>query len=183
MSTFVTTGRAKGVVVQTGIMTEAGKISENLRTAKQPMTPLQKRLDVLGKVLVVISLVLCGIIIVLGAIRQIPALDLIKLAVMLGVSVIPEGLVAVTTVTMAIGVQRMAKKQAIIRKLAAVETLGSVTTICSDKTGTLTEGKMRAVALWTGMRTYDISGTANSPEGEVYYYIYSYFSFIVRMML
>eukprot|EP01129_Flabellula_baltica_P004745 TRINITY_DN1675_c0_g1_i1.p1 TRINITY_DN1675_c0_g1~~TRINITY_DN1675_c0_g1_i1.p1 ORF type:complete len:1107 (+),score=288.11 TRINITY_DN1675_c0_g1_i1:25-3321(+) len=168
MTTTVIKGRGKGIVVQTGIMTEAGKISENLRTAKQPMTPLQKRLNRLGIILVILSLVLCGIIILLGRLQYMPWLDLIKVTIALGVSVIPEGLVAVTTVTMAIGVQRMAKKNAIMRKLASVETLGSVSTICSDKTGTLTEGRMRAVVVWAGNKTYKIDGTANNPDGRIH---------------
>eukprot|EP01125_Pyxidicula_operculata_P017453 TRINITY_DN610_c3_g1_i2.p1 TRINITY_DN610_c3_g1~~TRINITY_DN610_c3_g1_i2.p1 ORF type:complete len:1197 (-),score=350.08 TRINITY_DN610_c3_g1_i2:63-3653(-) len=169
MTTSVTKGRGRGIVVQTGLHTEAGKISLNLATATQPPTPLQRRLDFLGKILVVAAVILCGLIVGIGAAWHVEKVwpDYVKIAISLGVSVIPEGLVAVTTVTMAIGVQRMAKKNAIVRKLSAVETLGSVTVICSDKTGTLTEGKMKATRIWTGSVDYRITGAALNPQGTI----------------
>lgn len=168
MSTSVVRGRGKGVVVKIGSNTEAGKISASLNTAKQPKTPLQRRLHNLGLWLVFASVFLCLLIISIGLIRGKGVKEMLILGISLGVSVIPEGLVAVTTVTMAIGVQRMAKKNAVIRKLSAVETLGSVSTICSDKTGTLTEGKMRAVEIWlTDGTKLSISGEANAPEGKI----------------
>jgi magnesium-transporting ATPase (P-type) len=168
MSTTVVKGRGKGIVITTGIKTEAGKISEHLAKAKQPQTPLQRKLGVLGKWLVFIAGWLCGLIIAIGLIQGKPVQPLVLLAVSLGVSVIPEGLATVVVVTMALGVRRMAKKNAIVRRLAAVETLGSVSTICSDKTGTLTEGKMRATTLWllAKNKTLEITGSGTEPVGE-----------------
>lgn len=168
MSTSVVRGRGKGVVVKIASNTEAGKISASLNSAKQPRTPLQNRLSTLGKWLVAASIFLCLLIISIGLMRGKETKEMLILGISLGVSVIPEGLVAVTTVTMAIGVQRMAKKNAVIRKLSAVETLGSVSTICSDKTGTLTEGKMRAVELWlTDGSKFTVSGASQEPEGKI----------------
>jgi Ca2+-transporting ATPase len=158
MSTMVVKGRGKGVVVATAEHTEMGKISLRLSKAKTPRTPLQKKLTRLGLWLVVVSVVLCVLIVVIGFARGNYWLDMLRVGISLAVSVIPEGLVAVTTVTMAIGVSRMAKHSVVVRKLHAVETLGSITTICSDKTGTLTEGKMRATKIWVGGHEYRIKG-------------------------
>jgi Ca2+-transporting ATPase len=157
MNTAVAKGRAVGIVVATGSDTEVGKISAALLRPDNSRTLLQQRLSRLGKWLVVLSVVLCALIVAIGIIRVYVANDevtgddwlrWVKVGVSLAVSVIPEGLVAVTTVTMAAGVQRMAAKHAIVRRLAAVETIGALTTICSDKTGTLTEGRMTATKLW-----------------------------------
>lgn len=168
MSTVVSKGRAKGVVVRTGVKTEIGKISTSLSssgkssksTAKkwlgwfswiveEEQTPLQKRLGRLGKYLVIISVVLCLLVVFIGMVGwNYDGREIVEIALSLAVSVIPEGLVAVVTVALAIGVTRMAKRKAIVRKLPSVETLGSVGVVCSDKTGTLTEGKMAAVKLW-----------------------------------
>eukprot|EP01136_Pigoraptor_vietnamica_P016324 Opistho-1_new@60225 len=164
MSTVVTKGRGKGVVVCTGKNTEIGRISKSIAAAQPPKTPLQAKLDRLGKFLVVVSVVLCGVVVGIGIARGNDAMDMVKVGISLAVSVIPEGLVAVTTVTMAIGVRRMARQNAIVRKLPAVEALGSITTICSDKTGTLTIGKMRATSLWAGGVRYNVSGGANGPD-------------------
>lgn len=133
MSTMVVKGRGKGIVVTTGASTEMGKISVRLNNAKSPKTPLQKRLTKLGIILVIVAVVLCAIIVVVGFARGNYWLDMLRVGVSLAVSVIPEGLVAVTTVTMAIGVSRMSKHNVLVRQLHAVETLGSITTICSDK--------------------------------------------------
>ena len=149
MSTVVARGRAKGVVVRTGPQTEIGKISSAILNTKDVQTPMQIRLARLGIILVILSVALCALVVIIGLARQRNLMDIVTLGVTLAVSVIPEGLVAVVTVTMAIGVRRMAQRSAIIRKLAGVESLGSVTVICSDKTGTLTEGKMSATKLWT----------------------------------
>jgi Ca2+-transporting ATPase len=157
MNTAVAKGRGVGIVVATGHATEVGKISAALLRPDNSRTILQQRLSRLGKVLVVISLFLSALIVAIGIGRtfdvagEVTAKDWttwIKVGVSLAVSVIPEGLVAVTTVTMASGVQRMARKHAIVRRLAAVETIGALTTVCSDKTGTLTEGRMTATQLW-----------------------------------
>ncbi len=133
MSTVVVKGRGKGIVTTTGASTEMGKISVRLNNAKSPKTPLQKRLTKLGIILVIVAVGLCVIIVVVGFVRGNYWLDMLKVGVSLAVSVIPEGLVAVTTVTMAIGVSRMSKHNVLVRQLHAVETLGSITTICSDK--------------------------------------------------
>ncbi|KAG0056448.1 P-type ATPase [Gryganskiella cystojenkinii] len=150
MATVVAKGRGKGIVVRTGRLTEMGKISTAITGAPKILTPVQRKLAMLGKLLVVFAIVLCAImagITIAWSHEDIG--EKLKIALSLAVSVIPEGLVAVTTVTMALGVRRMAARKAIVRTLPAVETLGSVTFICSDKTGTLTEGKMGAAELWT----------------------------------
>ena len=174
MGTSVMRGRGVGVVTATGKMTEVGKISKEMAETEDTQTLLQKRLRVLGKVLVAIAVVLCAIVVAITLIRLSVAhhmgtsriLEAIETGVSLGVSVIPEGLVAVTTITMALGVQRMVKNNAIVKRLAVVESLGSITTICSDKTGTLTEGKMMAVELSCGGQ-YRFTGTGSSPKGDI----------------
>jgi len=149
MGTVVAHGRGKGLVVRTGDNTEIGKISNSITSQPQAKTNIQRKLDILGKWLVVIAIVLCIIIVVINLLYGNPTRETINVGLSLAVSVIPEGLVAVVTVTMALGVRRMAKRNAIVRKLPSVETLGSVTVICSDKTGTLTEGKMGTSLIWT----------------------------------
>ncbi|KAF9943235.1 P-type ATPase [Mortierella antarctica] len=150
MATVVAKGRGKGIVVRTGRQTEMGKISAAITGHKKALTPVQRKLAMLGKLLVVFAIVLCALMaVIMIAGYKNPVGYSLKLALSLAVSVIPEGLVAVVTVTMALGVRRMAERMAIVRTLPAVETLGSVTFICSDKTGTLTEGKMGAAQLWT----------------------------------
>ncbi|KAJ3019984.1 P-type ATPase [Thoreauomyces humboldtii] len=149
MTTVVARGRAKGIVVRTGNNTEIGRISKAITAAPKRKTILQIKLARLGKWLVALSIGLCALIIVIGILYKQDTLEVIKVGVSLAVSVIPEGLVAVVTVTMALGVVRMARRNAIVRKLPSVETLGSVNIICSDKTGTLTEGKMGTAQLWT----------------------------------
>jgi len=145
MATVVAKGRGKGIVVRTGRQTEMGKISAAITGHKKALTPVQRKLAMLGKLLVCFAIVLCALmalIMIVGYKNEVKYS--LQLALSLAVSVIPEGLVAVVTVTMALGVRRMAERKAIVRTLPAVETLGSVTFICSDKTGTLTEGKMGA---------------------------------------
>ncbi|KAF9169744.1 P-type ATPase [Mortierella sp. AD010] len=150
MSTVVANGRGKGIVVRTGRQTEMGKISAAITGQGKILTPVQRKLAMLGKLLVVFAIVLCAVMAgVKIAYHPHEVGESLKVALSLAVSVIPEGLVAVVTVTMALGVRRMASRKAIVRTLPAVETLGSVTFICSDKTGTLTEGKMGAAELWT----------------------------------
>ena len=174
MGTSVMRGRGVGVVTATGKMTEVGKISKEMAKTEDTQTLLQKRLRVLGKVLVAIAVVLCAVVVAITLIRLSVShhmrgsriFEAIETGVSLGVSVIPEGLVAVTTITMALGVQRMVKNNAIVKRLAVVESLGSITTICSDKTGTLTEGKMMAVELSCGA-PYRFTGTGSSPKGDI----------------
>lgn len=142
LGTMVTRGRGKAVVVATGMDTEMGKIAAMLKESDSPMTPLQMRLDQLGKILIAICLIVCAVVTFLGIYRGEPLLVMFMAGVSLAVAAIPEGLPAIVTVVLALGVQRMAKRNAIVRKLPAVETLGCTTVICSDKTGTLTENKM-----------------------------------------
>ncbi|KAH9274036.1 hypothetical protein BASA83_003677 [Batrachochytrium salamandrivorans] len=154
MTTVVAKGRGKGIVVRTGVTTEIGKISQAIVSTPHQKSNIEKKLTTLGQILVAIALTLVVIIILIGLAYKRPASEMIKVGISLGVSVIPEGLVAVVTVAMALGVSRMAAKNAIVRKLPSVETLGAVTVICSDKTGTLTEGKMGAQALWTSDNSF-----------------------------
>ncbi|KAJ3122747.1 P-type ATPase [Nowakowskiella sp. JEL0407] len=149
MSTVVAKGRGKGIVVRTGDQTEIGRISKAIVSTPHVKTPIQMKLNKLGLWLVAIAILLCVIIVIIGVVRGNGVIDMLKIGVSLAVSVIPEGLVVVVTLTMALGVRRMAAANAIVRKLPSVETLGAVTVICSDKTGTLTEGKMGTAQLWT----------------------------------
>ena len=141
----ITYGRATAIVTGTGMHTEMGKIAGLLAGEKESKTPLQKRLAQLGKYLGIIALVACAIIFVVGIIEKLDIMEVFMTAVSLAVSAIPEGLPAIVTIVLSIGVQRMVKKNAIIRKLPAVETLGSASVICSDKTGTLTQNRMTTV--------------------------------------
>ena len=141
-SSLVTDGRGKGIVVETGMNTEVGKIAGIINETIDSQTPLQEKLDKLGKTLGIAAVVICLVIFIIGIAIGKDALEMFMTAVSLAVAAIPEGLAAVSTIVLAIGVQRMVKKNAIVKKLPAVETLGSATVICSDKTGTLTQNKM-----------------------------------------
>lgn len=141
-SSLITYGRGKGIVVETAMNTEVGKIAGILTNTVKTETPLQIKLNKLGKTLGIVALAICVVIFVIGLLYGKNALDMFMTAVSLAVAAIPEGLAAVSTIVLAIGVQRMVKKHAIVKKLPAVETLGSATVICSDKTGTLTQNKM-----------------------------------------
>lgn len=141
-SAIVTYGRAAGVVVTTGMDTEVGNIAGMLDNQDDTDTPLKRKLNAVGKTLTIAGLIVCALIFAIGAFYQRPLIPQFLVAISLAISIIPEGLPATATIVMALGVQRMAKKNALIRKLPAVETLGSATVICSDKTGTLTLNKM-----------------------------------------
>ncbi|PIA14314.1 calcium ATPase [Coemansia reversa NRRL 1564] len=172
MSTMVSHGRGRGIVIRTGPKTEIGKISVaiNRSSATVRKTPIQKKLTRLGLWLVVLALSLCAVIVICGVSWGRKFVPIFITGISLAVSVIPEGLVAVTTVTMALGVRRMARRNALVRTLPAVETLGGVTVICSDKTGTLTEGKMGMSELVdaNGMLFEITRSTSRDPnEGEV----------------
>ncbi len=165
--TEVVQGRATVVVTETGMRTELGKIASALQSVESEPTPLQKRMTQLGNVLVTGSLILVAIVIGVGTWMQ-PNLfqQLVEVSLSMAVAVVPEGLPAVITVTLALGTQRMVKQNALIRKLTAVETLGSVTTICSDKTGTLTQNKMVVQAVYTDSLDLHVTGEGYNPVGE-----------------
>ena len=165
--TIVTYGRAKGVIVNTGMDTEIGKIAQMLNEAEDEMTPLQKKLTQFGKMLGIICLAVSLIIIILGFVRGEDMLEIFLTAVSLAVAAIPEGLPAVVTTVLALGMQRMVKRNAIMKRLSAVETLGSTTTICSDKTGTLTQNKMTVQSIFINKDLYEVTGTGYSFEGEI----------------
>jgi len=161
----ITYGTATAIVTATGMDTEMGRIANLLDSEGETQTPLQKKLAQLGKYLGVLALAACAVIFVVGLANEMPALDIFMTAVSLAVSAIPEGLPAIVTIVLSIGVQRMVKKNAIIRSLPAVETLGSASVICSDKTGTLTQNRMTLVkAYCDGAQTAEDIGTQNSPE-------------------
>ena len=171
-SSLITYGRGKGIVVSTGMNTEVGKIAEILENTEKETTPLQKKLNSLGKWLGIASIAICAIIFVMGLIYKMEPLDMFMTAVSLAVAVIPEGLVAVSTIVLAIGVQRMVKKNAIIKKLPAVESLGSSTVICSDKTGTLTQNKMTVKQVFVddtldSIENYETNYSQGSKEVDV----------------
>ncbi|MBR2471596.1 MAG: calcium-translocating P-type ATPase, PMCA-type [Clostridia bacterium] len=165
-NTVVTGGRGTAVVTETGMNTETGKIAGRLIQDDTPATPLQQRLAKTGKTLGIGALIICGIIFLMGILKQIPAFDMFMTSVSLAVAAIPEGLPAIVTVMLSLGVQKMAKKNAIIRKLPAVETLGSASVICSDKTGTLTQNKMTVTEIFGDRKkTAELCALCNNGSG------------------
>ena len=163
-SSLITYGRGKAIVVETGMKTEVGKIAGMLNETEKQETPLQRRLNKLGKTLGIAALVICAVIFVIGIMQGKGLIDMFMTAVSLAVAVIPEGLVAVSTIVLAIGVQKMVKKNAIVKKLPAVETLGSSTVICSDKTGTLTQNKMTVEKIFCNDVTTDVAKTETTED-------------------
>jgi Ca2+-transporting ATPase len=166
MGTVITYGRATAVVVKTGMTTEMGKIASGIREVKREDTPLQRSVSRLSKYLVAIFLSVCVLLVIVGLIKGLDWLEVFLLAVAAAVSAIPEGLPAVLTVVLAMGMRMMAHRNAIIRKLVAVETLGSATVICSDKTGTLTLNQMTVRQIYAGSRQIDVTGEGYDPAGE-----------------
>ena len=166
--TVVTNGRGSAVVTATGMKTEIGKIAGMISQAEEDPTPLQKRLEQLGQWLVVICLGVCAMVGTMGVLRGEPPRQMFLAAVSLAVAAIPEGLPAIVTIALAIGVQKMIKRNVIIRKLPAVETLGCATVICSDKTGTLTRNKLTVAKVWDGLKedTISASGTKKQVKNE-----------------
>ena len=172
-SSLVTYGRGKGIVVATGMNTEVGKIAGILNDTVETQTPLQQKLNKLGKTLGVATVVICIVIFVIGLLYGKEPVDMFMTAVSLAVAAIPEGLAAVSTIVLAIGVQRMVKKHAIVKKLPAVETLGSTTVICSDKTGTLTQNKMTVKKLFYNGKQVDLEEISKAPlEAELQKLVY-----------
>jgi Ca2+-transporting ATPase len=163
--TAVTGGRGAGVVVATGMATELGRLAELLQSAQSGPTPLQRRLSSLGRWLAAAALVVCAVVFTTGVLRGQPVELMFLTGVSLAVAAIPEGLPAVVTVALALGARRMARRRALVRKLPAVETLGSVTVICSDKTGTLTENRMLVERVWTPAGSYRVGGVGYAPTG------------------
>jgi P-type Ca2+ transporter type 2C len=163
--TAVTYGRGRAVVTATGMATEFGKIAQMLQTVETSRTPLQLNLDKLGKTLARASLVLVAIIVALGLLRGQPFVEMFIFGIALAVAVVPEALPAVVTISLAIGVQRMVKRHALVRRLPAVETLGSTSTICTDKTGTLTKDEMTVRKVFTSGETHSVSGVGYAPQG------------------
>ncbi|MDW7650223.1 MAG: calcium-translocating P-type ATPase, SERCA-type [Bacillota bacterium] len=166
MGTLAVGGRASGTVVATGMQTEMGRVAHLIQEAEEEDTPLQKRLEQMGRYLVAGCLLVCGLVVILGLSQGLPAYRMFMAGVSLAVAAIPEGLPAVVTIALAVGVQRMVRKNAIVRRLPAVETLGCATVICSDKTGTLTQNKMNVREIWAGGRSYQVSGEGYEPQGQ-----------------
>ncbi len=166
MGTMVTRGSGVGVVVGTGMNTAMGQIADLLQSAETMITPLQRKLEQLGKILITVALLLTALVVLVGVIQGHDIYTMFLAGVSLAVAAIPEGLPAIVTVALSLGVQRMIKKKSIVRKLPAVETLGCASVICSDKTGTLTQNKMTVTHLWSGGSTWQVSGTGYNPSGH-----------------
>ena len=181
MGTLVNYGRGKGVVVSTGMNTQLGMIATMLQRVEDEQTPLQRRLDDLGKVLGWGSLAVCGLVFVIGVLRFVFApgaadffsqaalaefTELFMVAVSLAIAAVPEGLPAVVTISLALGMREMVRRHALIRKLSSVETLGSATVICSDKTGTLTQNEMTVTRIWSDGKFVGVTGSGYAPKGD-----------------
>jgi Ca2+-transporting ATPase len=175
-STVVTYGRGRGLVVATGMQTQIGLIAEMIQSFETEPTPLQKKLDKLGRTLGIAALIVCGLVFLVGIVRYLlnptpgitlveAILDLFIVAVSLAIAAVPEGLPAVVTICLALGMQRMIARNALLRRLPAVEALGSATVICSDKTGTLTQNAMTVTQVWADDTLLYVSGEGYSPEG------------------
>jgi Ca2+-transporting ATPase len=166
MGTMVNYGRGKGVVVSTGMLTQIGLIATMLQMVEHEPTPLQRRLDAVGKTLGWAALAICAAVFLVGWMRGFEPLDMFLIAVSLAIAAVPEGLPAVVTISLALGMREMIKHNSLVRRLSSVETLGSATTICSDKTGTLTQNQMTVTQVWVDGQFIDISGRGYRPVGE-----------------
>ena len=165
--TVITYGRGRGIVTATGMRTEFGKIAGMLQTVEVGRTPLQENLDRVGKVLAIIALVVVGLIVALGVLRGQDILEMFLFGIALAVAVVPEALPAVVTISLAMGVQRIVRRNALVRRLPAVETLGSTSVICSDKTGTLTRNEMTVREVFTSGVSATLLGSGYEPTGDV----------------
>ncbi|MCL4559268.1 MAG: cation-translocating P-type ATPase [Chloroflexi bacterium] len=170
MGTLVSYGRGRGVVVNTGMHTQLGMIASMLQQVKEEDTPLQRRLDQLAKTLGIATLGICAVVFGLGLARNLgdvqAIVNIFMIAVSLAIAAVPEGLPAVVTISLALGMREMVRKHALIRRLASVETLGSATVICSDKTGTLTQNEMTATRMWVDGKWIEITGIGYDRQGE-----------------
>ncbi|MDF2671182.1 MAG: ATPase [Paenibacillus sp.] len=167
MGTMVTRGTARGVIVRTGMATEMGKIADLIQNTETMETPLQHRLEQLGKILIAVAIGLTIMVVIAGIMHGQPAYGMFLAGVSLAVAAIPEGLPAIVTIALALGVQRMIKRKAIVRKLPSVETLGCASVICSDKTGTLTQNKMTVTHIWLGGDVMEVTGEGYEPHGNI----------------
>ena len=179
--TVVVDGRASAVVVATGMRTEVGRIGTLLSGVKQGRTPLERRLDQLGGRLAWLALGVAALVGGLGWFQGLPWSAIIATSLALAVAAVPEGLPAVATIALAVGVHRMARRQALVRRLPSVESLGSVTVVCTDKTGTLTAGEMTATRVWLADGEHQVSGAGYGPEGDVTPPIVAPFDLAVRV--
>ncbi|WNS77112.1 calcium-translocating P-type ATPase, SERCA-type [Bacillus sp. DTU_2020_1000418_1_SI_GHA_SEK_038] len=166
MGTLVTRGSGVGLVVAIGMKTAMGQIADLLQKAETMTTPLQRRLEQLGKILITVALLLTVLVVVVGVLQGQDLYTMFLAGVSLAVAAIPEGLPAIVTVALSLGVQRMIKQKAIVRKLPAVETLGCASVICSDKTGTMTQNKMTVTHLWSGGNVWHVDGVGYEPQGK-----------------
>ncbi len=165
--TSVTYGRGRAVVVATGMETELGTVARMVESVESGPTPLQRNLDKVGRVLAMAGLAVVALVVALGLVRGQPFFDILLFGIALAVAVVPEALPAVVTISLALGVRRMVRRNALVRRLPAVETLGSVSVICSDKTGTLTRDEMTVRRLYVDGRTYEVTGAGYEPKGEI----------------
>ena len=180
MGTVVNYGRGRGIVVETGMHTQLGLIADMLQQVETEQTPLQARLDQLGKVLGIGALAICGVVFLLGLVRtgvftqgfttqtSEALVEAFMIAVSLAIAAVPEGLAAVVTISLALGMREMVRRHALIRRLASVETLGSATTICSDKTGTLTQNMMNVTRIWADGQSIGVTGKGYEPVGDFF---------------
>ncbi|WP_036728388.1 calcium-translocating P-type ATPase, PMCA-type [Peptoniphilus mikwangii] len=168
-STIVSYGRGAGVVVETGIKTEIGQIATSIQTVDREQTPLQKKLAGLSKTLGILVVAICILVLLVGLLYKHDFLTMFMTSISLAVAAVPEGLPAIVTIVLSIGMGKMAEKNAIVKKLLAVETLGTTTVICSDKTGTLTQNEMTVVKAFIDSKTIEIAGTGYLPKGEITY--------------
>ncbi len=165
MGTIVSTGHGVGVVTSTGMKTQMGHIADMLLQTKESKTPLQLRIDVLSKILIAAAFTIVAAIVGIGIEQGMEWIEIVNTAISLTVAAIPEGLPTVVTVVLTLGAKRMVHNKALVRKLASVETLGSASVICSDKTGTLTQNKMQVLSIYSGGHYFDVSGEGYDPTG------------------
>ncbi len=168
-SSIVTYGRGRGLVIATGHETELGKIATSISTLDREETPLQKKLATLSKFLGILVIGICIFVLVVGLLYKHEFKEMFMTAISLAVAAVPEGLPAIVTIVLSIGMGKMAKKNAIVKKLLAVETLGTTTIICSDKTGTLTQNQMTVTRVFVNNKVIELTGTGYMPEGKIYY--------------